>query len=175
MALAVVQIGVMPAAGGLVAGGGAVMYGKLGGGDPEPPAAGGKGKGTGERKGFSSEEIQEHFVRENGQGATMGERAGAETQGVSARKLQAVYEKHHLLVRQLHKWFHDQLGFDIDKYTVKISGDEHRLVHNYYRWNDLWKDFMKQHPTASKAAIRAHMKTMMKNVGLEGLPIVPYK
>lgn len=92
---------------------------------------------------------------------------------VSPRSMQKVEQYHHLLVQQLRRWF-SQRGVDIDQFTVKLSSDEHRLIHNEYNWNKLWKDFRMKNPNASPDEIISKMNEFMKAVGLEGLEVVPY-
>jgi hypothetical protein len=128
--------------------------------------------GKGESQ-FTTEEIQKHILEETGTTVPVGTRALEET-GVTSRALQAVRAKHHLFVQQLRKWFKSK-GLDIDRYTIKLAADEHRLIHNEYRWNEIWKDFMKANPQASKREIFAQMRSMLADYGLEGLPIVPYR
>jgi hypothetical protein len=96
-----------------------------------------------------------------------------EEAGVTARSLPRIDEHHHLLVQQLRKWFR-QRGVNIDDFTMKLSADEHRWIHNEYRWNDLWKDFRLKNPKASPDEILTKMAELQKQVGLEGLKIVPY-
>ncbi len=122
---------------------------------------------------FTTEEIQQHVLEETGTKVPAGERTLEEI-GVSKKVLQAARAKHHLFVQQLRKWFKGK-GLDIDKYTLKLAADEHRLIHNEYRWNEIWKDFMKANPKASKRQLFKQMREMLKEYGLEGLPIVPYK
>lgn len=38
-------------------------------------------------------------------------------------------EHHYLFVQQLRKWFRAR-GIDIDQFTVRLSADEHRWIHN---------------------------------------------
>jgi hypothetical protein len=120
---------------------------------------------------FESKEIVKDIAEETGKVPT-GERALVEA-GVAARQLRKVEEYHHLLVQQLRRWF-GQRGVKIDKYTVKLSADEHRWIHNEYNWNELWKDFRLKNPKASPEEILVKMREFQKRVGLEGLEIVPY-
>jgi hypothetical protein len=76
-------------------------------------------------------------------------------------------------VQQLRGWFKSR-GVNIDDYTVALSADEHRWIHNEYEWNELWKDFKQKNPTASPDEIFAKLNEFTKAVGLEGLEIVPY-
>lgn len=123
---------------------------------------------------YTTEEIQQHILEQTGTTqASVGARALEET-GVSSKFLQAVRAKHHVFVQQLRTWFKSK-GINIDKYTIKLVADEHRLIHNEYRWNDIWKDFMKANPGASKRQVFAQMRAMLREYGLEGLPMVPYK
>jgi hypothetical protein len=115
----------------------------------------------------------EAILEETGKKVPVGARALEEI-GISKKLLQAVRAKHHVFVQQLRRWFKSR-GIDIDKYTIKLTADEHRLIHNEYRWNDIWKDFMEANPKASKRKLFAQMRTMLQEYGLEGLPIVPYK
>lgn len=125
----------------------------------------------GSKSRFTQEEIAKDIADETGKVPT-GERA-LEEAGVTARQLRKVEENHHLLVQQLRKWFRER-GVDIDEFTVKLTADEHRWIHNEYKWNDLWKDFRLKNPTASPADILAKMGEFQRQVGLEGLEIVPY-
>jgi hypothetical protein len=126
----------------------------------------------GSKSRYSQEEIAKEYLEEAGKKVPAGERALQES-GVVARQLRKVEEYHHLLVRQLRKWFRSR-GIDIDRYTVRLSADEHRWIHNEYRWNELWKDFRLKNPNASVEEILAQMRALQKQVGLEGLEIVPY-
>ena len=120
---------------------------------------------------FTQGEIAKEIAEETGK-VPAGQRALAEA-GVASRAARKVEEFHHLLVQQLRKWFKAR-GVDIDSFTVKLSADEHRWIHNEYKWNDLWKDFMRKNPKASPAEIIAQMQELQKQVGLEGLEVVPY-
>ncbi|WP_189192301.1 DUF2380 domain-containing protein [Streptomyces albiflavescens] len=94
--------------------------------------------------------------------------------GVAERTARAAYEYHHLLVQELRKWFSERGIKNIDDYTVRLSSDEHRWIHNEYHWNEIWKDFKKANPKASVKAIEAQLETMMKKYGIDGLEIVEY-
>jgi hypothetical protein len=118
--------------------------------------------------------IRRQLLEETGKQVSMGARALEETM-VTARHLEKVRQHHHLLVRQLRRWFKRQApGLDIDRYTIKLSSDEHRWIHNEYHWNDIWKEFKNINPKATPKQIKAQMRAMLKEYGLEGLPIVPY-
>jgi hypothetical protein len=116
--------------------------------------------------------IRKQLLEETGKQVPLGARALEETM-VTARHLEKVRQYHHLLVRQLRRWFKRQ-GVDIDRYTIKLSADEHRWIHNEYHWNDIWREFMRNNQKATPVQIKAQMKAMLKEFGLEGLPIVPY-
>jgi hypothetical protein len=104
--------------------------------------------------------------------APLGAKAMEEA-GVSSRALRKIDEYHHLLVQQLRKWFKSR-GVMIDEFTIKLTADEHRWIHDEYKWNELWKDFRMKNPKASPEEIMAQMRALLKQVGLEGLDIVPY-
>lgn len=127
----------------------------------------------GSKSRYSDEEIAREYLREVGKRVPQGER-GLEELGVIARRLRTLRERHHLLVQQLRRWFEER-GINIDRYTVKLTADEHRWIHNEYRWNELWKDFRLKNPNATEGEILAHMRKLMKRVGLQGLDIVPYR
>ena len=139
-----------------------------------PPGGGGIGEGPfgarppGSRSRFEQEDILEDVAAETGKVST-GQRA-LEEAGVTPRQQRAIYENHHLLVQQLRKWFKTK-KINIDDYTVRITADEHRLLHNEYRWNDLWIDFMKRNRGASRTEINAFMNDLMRRFGLEGPPV----
>ena len=137
------------------------------------PAAGPHGaRPPGSKSRYSDEELAKDYLKEIGQRLPTGERA-AQEMGVLARSLRKVDEYHHLLVRQLQRWFKSR-GVDINEFTVKLTADEHRWIHNEYRWNDLWKAFRLKNPKASPEEILAAMKEFQRKVGIEGLEIVPY-
>ncbi len=141
------------------------------------PGGGGAGEGPfgarppGSKSRFTEKGIVKDIAEETGKVST-GERA-LEEAGVTARQLRKVDENHHLLVQQLRRWF-KQRGLDIDKYTVKLTADEHRWIHNEYNWNELWKDFRLKNPKASPKEILTQMQELQKRVGLESFEIVPY-
>ncbi len=141
------------------------------------PPGGGIGEGPlgarppGSKSRFTQEEIAKDIAEETSK-VPSGERA-LEEAGVTPRQLRKVEENHHLLVQQLRKWFRKR-GVDIDEFTVKLTADEHRWIHNEYKWNDLWKDFRLKNPKASTAEILTKMGEFQKRVGLEGLEIIPY-
>jgi len=120
---------------------------------------------------FTGEQIAQDLAATQRK-VSSGEKALEET-GVAARTLRRVDEYHHLFVQQLRKWFKAR-GIDIDRFTVRLSADEHRWIHNEYRWNDLWKEFRLKNPTASPQEIIEHLELLKKQVGLEGLDVVPY-
>lgn len=129
---------------------------------------------TGPRKSqYTSEEIQEHF-REQTERPVEPDEATLKESGLSRRSLQAVYEKHHLLVRQYRRFF-EKYGFDIDKYTIELSKDEHGWIHNEYHWNDIWRDFFKANPKANAAQIQSQLEQMMQQLGLKGLDLIDYR
>jgi hypothetical protein len=149
------------------------------GGGALRPGGGGVGEGPfgarppGSKSRFTQKDIAKSIAEETGKVST-GERA-LEEAGVTARQLRKVEEYHHLLVRQLRRWFKARAPkLNIDDYTVKLTADEHHWIHNEYRWNDLWKAFQRENRKASPEEIIAQMKALQKQVGLEGLEIVPY-
>ncbi|MCA1606243.1 MAG: TIGR02269 family lipoprotein [Acidobacteria bacterium] len=145
------------------------MAASTGSGSPSGPYG---ERPPGSKSRYSDEEITKEYLKEVGKKVPTGERA-AEELGVTARQLRKLHEHHHLLVQQLRKWFKSR-GVNIDKFTLKLTADEHRWIHNEYRWNDLWIDFRLKNPKASPKEIRAAMEQFQKQVGLEGLKLVPY-
>ena len=147
---------------------------------PTELAAPPRAKGTPSR--YKDPEIRKHLDEVRGpdvpgrddvlRPVELGKTALDET-GMQVRTLQKVDQYHHLFVQQLKKWFKSK-GINIDEYTVLLSADEHRWIHNEYRWNDLWKDYKRLNPQASADEIIAHLEDLKKQVGLEGLDIVPY-
>ena len=126
----------------------------------------------GSKSRYSDKELAKDYLKEIGKPLPTGERAGEEM-GSIARKLRNLYERHHLLVQQLRRWF-ASAGVDIDKYVIKLTADEHHWIHNEYRWNDLWIEFRLEHPMAEAEEIIAKMKELQRIYGLEGLELVKY-
>lgn|GEM_PF-2359614 len=68
--------------------------------------------------------------------------------------------KHHIYQQTFRKWFKKK-GISIDKFTVKIPSNVHlKGVHGKGlgdlpgKWNDKWKEFIKEHPNASKGKLK---------------------
>src|SRR5262249_42960215 len=113
------------------------------------------------------------ILEETGDLVPEGERA-LEDIGIQSRAGRAAYEKHHLLVQQLRKWFASK-GINIDELTVKLSVDEHSWVHRRFKWNEFWKEFRLKHPNADVSEIMDKLQGLIKEAGLEGIPIESYK
>lgn len=63
----------------------------------------------------------------------------------------------------------------IDPYTVELSADQHRWLHNEDKCNELWKDSRLKKRETLIDEIRTMMCELQKRVGLERLDLVPYR
>ncbi len=89
--------------------------------------------------------------------------------------------KHHLLPQKFRDQFTEQ-RIDIDKYCVELPADVHlKGIHGKGMgsmpgdWNGRWQQFFKANPDAKPNQIFDFMHLMIKDYGLQGLPIVPYR
>jgi hypothetical protein len=141
-------------------------------------ASGGSGQGpTSPRKPlksqFTSEEIREDIREQTQRPEVKLNEEELKEAGLTTREtLEVVYEKHHLLVQDLRELFKP---IDIDKYTVELIRDEHRWIHNEYKWNEIWKDFFRNPENKGVPKIMAQYESMLQRFGLKGLDLIDYR
>ena len=128
-------------------------------------------------KGFTMEEILAEYAEASNSWASIQQRALAE-EDLSAKYVGSVYELHHLLVQQFRSRF-EAGRLKIDRWTVKLSTDEHKWIHKDYEWNQQWREFFasfrakKQKPSDSE--ILSQLRAMAHDFGLEGLALIDYR
>jgi len=73
----------------------------------------------------------------------------------------------------------DQLGIDVDQYTVTVSngkgGMHMNSIHGKGHWNQKWMEFIDNNPNATTKDVYQFAGKMMDDYGLSGLNIHPYK
>jgi len=108
---------------------------------------------------------------EDGSSLTGSQQAGAMVLALG-EIVAAPMEVHHLLPRQFKSVF-AKAGLDIDKYTMELSRDAHRLnpggLHTRAGgdWNGVWKKWIAENPNASKDAVLGQLETMKGDFGLK--------
>ena len=94
---------------------------------------------------------------------------------------------HHIFPQEFKNFF-DPLGININDYTVGVyNGWEHqRGIHgrggvigpqNTFlpgRWNDRWANWIDNNPGATRNQVEQFAKKMLRDYGLDKLPVVPY-
>ncbi len=64
-------------------------------------------------------------------------------------------------------WFNERGISDIDEFTISVSRSKHNEVHNDYKWNQKWEEFIQTYPNASPSQIFYQTELMMRDVGLK--------
>ncbi|MEW6183575.1 MAG: PQQ-binding-like beta-propeller repeat protein [Bacillota bacterium] len=89
--------------------------------------------------------------------------------------------KHHIYPREFRSFFRSR-GINIDKYTIELDKSVHlRGVHGKGidglsgKWNQRWEKWIKEHPRATKKEVERFAQQLLKEYGLDKLPIKPYK
>ncbi|MDF2788859.1 MAG: hypothetical protein K0S80_1957 [Neobacillus sp.] len=97
------------------------------------------------------------------------------------KKGKTVFHKHHIYPQEFRKWF-KKMGIDIDDYTIKLDTTTHlKGVHGNGldimegKWNKKWREFRERNSDASKSEAKKFAKKLLKEYGLDDLPIKPYK
>jgi RHS repeat-associated protein len=87
---------------------------------------------------------------------------------------------HHIYPQQHRNWF-SQRGIDIDRYTIRVDRTTHlRGIHGRGqsgmpgRWNSRWDDFIRRYPNASARETQDFANRLLREYGLNNLPIRPY-
>jgi len=85
-------------------------------------------------------------------------------------------EYHHVFPQQYRNYF-EQRGIDIDKYTLKLTKEDHRGSLNSLHsngWNKQWAEWIENHPNASKKEIFNYLNKMLSKNGYQGNTLTFY-
>jgi hypothetical protein len=100
--------------------------------------------------------------------------------------------QHHVFPQELESWFKERFKGtreDIHQYTLYLSEGEHQAIHKSGKggvakgvqepdlkgWNQEWKDFKRNHPTASPQQIFEEAGRLMDKYKVSAAEIAPYK